>query len=104
MTINAKPERNNEDQEDGKEGCVSVMSISHITSLTDEAVTVSSGSQNGLKKRKQQERKVERKICIEEGCTSFVRAFNRCKRHGGLKRCKIGGCSRNSQSWGLCIR
>ena len=97
MTVNTKPDRN--DEEDGKEGCVSVMSIAHITSVTDESVARASAATNGMKKRKQ-----ESKICIEEGCTSAVRAFNRCKRHGGLRPCKISGCTRNSQSWGLCIR
>lgn len=45
-----------------------------------------------------------RKLCIVEDCKSQARAFNRCKRHGGSKRCSQPGCTKSVQSRGLCIR
>lgn len=46
----------------------------------------------------------KRKLCCVEGCKSQARAFNRCKRHGGSKRCSSIGCTKSVQSRGLCIR
>ncbi|CAI5738601.1 unnamed protein product [Peronospora destructor] len=46
----------------------------------------------------------KRKLCCVEGCTSQARAFNRCKRHGGSKRCSNPECTKSVQSRGLCIR
>lgn len=45
-----------------------------------------------------------RKLCVVEDCKSQARAFNRCKRHGGSKRCSQPGCTKSVQSRGLCIR
>lgn len=43
------------------------------------------------------------KLCTYTGCTSRARAFQLCKRHGGVKKCKSPACTRNAQSRGLCI-
>ncbi|KAF0700021.1 Aste57867_9407 [Aphanomyces stellatus] len=46
---------------------------------------------------------VQRKICMQAGCTNRARSHQRCKKHGGARQCTFEGCIKNSQSRGLCI-
>ena len=59
---------------------------------------------NKTKEERKAKAKRRLKICTYEGCTSHVRAFNRCKKHGGLRKCSVEGCHQKSQTRGLCIR
>ncbi|KDO21484.1 hypothetical protein SPRG_12527 [Saprolegnia parasitica CBS 223.65] len=45
-----------------------------------------------------------RRLCSDVNCKSQARAFGKCKRHGGSKRCAHAGCDKSVQSRGLCIR